>query len=235
MTVLLRFVGQIAGLGSASGVRVVIGRWTASPYGAFTDVMLQQADGWRVLLAPDPEVAEFVASTYRFDEVVVGPVTWTRSGPRVSVEAPGLAVSFGVGERTRLGNLLRLVPGRVATAPLWARLVAPVSGLLVPGVRTYGTAGGGRWESYGATDLHAVEGLAGTWRGRPLGDLAPVEPPLTVGFASTPRRPGLTTLVTTIGSLPEPLEFHPTAPGAPGADERNPSGCGNGAPANGVG
>lgn len=195
----LRFHGQIAGVGSTSGVRVVIGDWRVSPFGAFTDVMLQQPDGWRVLLAPSREVADFVASTYAFDEVVLGPVEWHRDGAEVRVTGPELMLTLRVGPRTRLGRLLRLVPEGVATAPLWSRLIAPVSALLVPGVRTYGTAGSDRWESYGATDLHAVVAAEGRWRGLPLGELAPVEPPVSVGFASTPRRPGLTTLVTTVG------------------------------------
>lgn len=199
MTDRLRFSGEIAGVGTTSGVRVVVGHWISSPYGAFTDVMLQQADGWRVLLAPTDEIAGFVASTYLFDEVVVGPVALERVGSGVSVTAPDLALDFVVGTRTRLGRLLRLVPARIGTAPVWSRLIAPVSGLVVPGVRTYGSAGAGRWEAYGATDLHAITAVTGTWRGRPLGELAPVEPPLSVGFASAPRAPGLTTLVTTIG------------------------------------
>ena len=195
----LRFVGEIAGLGSTAGVRVVVGHWTASPYGEFTDVMLQQADGWRVLLAPTEEIADFVAATYVFDEVLVGPVTWQRTGSTVRVTAPELSASFVVGRRTGWGRLLQLIPGRLATVPGWSRLIAPLSAVLVPGVRTYGTAGGGRWESYGATDLHALDRAEGSWRGHELGGLADVEPPVSVGFGSTPRRPGLTTLVTTIG------------------------------------
>ena len=35
-----RFEGQIAGLGSTSGVRVVVGHWARSPFGAFTDAMV---------------------------------------------------------------------------------------------------------------------------------------------------------------------------------------------------
>jgi hypothetical protein len=195
----LRFSGQIAGVGSTSGIRVVVGHWTSSPYGAFTDVMLQQPDGWRLLLAPTDEIAGFVAGTYAFDDTVVGDVSWRRVASEVQVSGPGLELSFTVGARTRLGRLLRLVPSRVSTAPLWARVIAPVSGLLVPGVRTYGSAGSGRWEAYGATDLHSLTEAAGTWRGQDLGQLAPVDPPVSVGFASTPRRPGLTTLVTTVG------------------------------------
>ena len=41
--------------------------------GRFADVMLAQPDGLRVLLAPSGEVAEFVAATYTFDRVELGP------------------------------------------------------------------------------------------------------------------------------------------------------------------
>lgn len=141
-TGLVRFAGEIAGVGSTSGIRVVVGHWSSSPYGGFTDVMLEQADGWRVLLAPTEPVSAFIAGAYVFDETLVGPVSWDRRGSQVSVDAPGLVLSFTVGGRTPLGRLLQLVPPRLATAPLWSRLIGPVSGLLLPGVRTYGSAGG---------------------------------------------------------------------------------------------
>ena len=66
-----RFRGQILGVGSTSGVRVVVGRWLESPFGSFADAMIERPDGHRVLLAPSAEAAEFVASTYTFDEVRV--------------------------------------------------------------------------------------------------------------------------------------------------------------------
>lgn len=47
-----RFDGWIGGLGTTSGLRLVVGHWPTSPYGSFTDVLLEQADGHRVLLAP---------------------------------------------------------------------------------------------------------------------------------------------------------------------------------------
>src|SRR6201999_524302 len=56
----VRFTGAIAGIGSTSGVRVVVGRWDDSPFGAFADVMVAEPDGTRVLLAPDAEVSEYV-------------------------------------------------------------------------------------------------------------------------------------------------------------------------------
>ena len=71
----LRFTGAIAGVGSTSGVRFVVGRWTESPLGSFADVMVEDATGHRVLIAPRQQVADFVASTYSFDEVRVEPVS----------------------------------------------------------------------------------------------------------------------------------------------------------------
>ena len=70
-----RFRGRIAGVGSTSGTRVVVGWWHESPFGAFADVMLETAAGHRVLLAPTPQVAELVATTYTFDEVRLEPVS----------------------------------------------------------------------------------------------------------------------------------------------------------------
>jgi hypothetical protein len=69
------------------------------------------------------------------------------------------------------------------------------------GVSTRGQARSGRREWYGATDLHAVTRLAGSLSERPLGDLAPVEPPTRFGFSSTPPTPSVTTVVTTVEVL----------------------------------
>jgi hypothetical protein len=49
-----QFTGWIAGLGTASGHRVVIGHWPASPYGAVPDVMVEDPAGHRTLYAPHP-------------------------------------------------------------------------------------------------------------------------------------------------------------------------------------
>ena len=56
-----RFRGKILGVGSTSGVRIVVGMWERSPFGPFTDVFLEQADGSSVLLAPDELVAAYVS------------------------------------------------------------------------------------------------------------------------------------------------------------------------------
>ena len=68
-----RFRGRIAGVGSTSGVRVVVGWWAESPFGAFADAMVERADGHRLLLAPSEEVRDLVSTTYVFDETRVEP------------------------------------------------------------------------------------------------------------------------------------------------------------------
>jgi hypothetical protein len=202
----LRFAGAIAGVGSTSGVRLVVGRWLESPLGPFADVMVEDASGHRTLLAPSTQVAEFVARTYSFDEVVPVPVTVTgdEGGPDSGWQVHAgdlLTLHLGFGRRAPLGWLLRVVPGPVATSPWWAAAVDPVARTLVRGVRTRGAALEGRREWYGATDLHRVTSLRGTWRGTDLGDLAPVDPPCGFGFSSTPRTPGVTRVVTTVELL----------------------------------
>lgn len=193
-----RFTGNIAGIGSSSGVRVVVGRWDHSPLGTFADVMLAEPDGTRVLLAPTEEVAAFVSTTYRFDRIEIGPVSVQVDAGAWRVTTPGLDLSLTTGSRPLLGWLLRLVPRRLATAPAWARLTDPVARLVLRGVRTRGTAGNDRREYYGATDLHRIVGVRGTWRGDDLGTVAPVSPEPRFGFGSTPERPSVTSIVTTI-------------------------------------
>jgi len=193
-----RFHGQIAGVGSESGVRVVVGSWHTTPLGAFGDAMVETPAGRRVLVAPSPAVAEFIEATYVFDEVRLEPITVTSDRGRWRVVSPSLTLDLTVGGRMPLGRLLRAVPERLAASPAWATLVDPVARRVLRGVRTRGTALAGRREFYGATDLHHVTALEGSFGGRPLGALAPVDPPCRFGFSSTPRRPSVTTVVTTV-------------------------------------
>jgi hypothetical protein len=200
--VITRFDGFIAGLGTASGLRMVVGHWPRSPFGAFTDVMVERPDGHRLLLAPTVQVADFVAGTYTFDEVRIGAVSTRTDGVRWTVDAPPLALAFSTAGRPALGRLLRLVPRRLATEPRWISVIDAVARRVLPGVRTRGSAGGGRQEYYGALDLHRIDAATASWEGADLGALAPVEPPVRFGFGSTPRSPSLTR-VTTLVSTPE--------------------------------
>ncbi len=193
-----RFSGRIAGVGSTSGIRVVVGRWDDGPWGSFADVMLEDASGHRVLLAPSDQVRDFVAATYSFDEEVIEPVAVSDTADGWQVATPSLSLRLSLGGRTPLGIALGLVPARVATAPAWCGLIDPVARVAMRGVRTRGTAGNDRREWYGATSVVAVTAASGAWRGTDLGALARVDPPCRFGFSSTPARPSVTSVVTTI-------------------------------------
>lgn len=192
-----RFEGRIAGVGSTSGVRVVVGRWERSPMGAFADAMVATAEGRRILLAPSQEVADFVAATYSFDEVRIEPFEVDGEGAW-RVRSPSLTLAIAMGRRTWLGRVLRLVPRRLATSPAWCTVTDPLARLVLRGVRTRGSAGGGRREYYAATDHRAVVSASGTFDGVVLGGVAPVSPEPGFGFSSTPARPSVTSLVTTV-------------------------------------
>lgn len=194
------FTGRILGVGTTSGVRVVLGVWDTSPLGSFADVMVEQADGHRVLLAPRQEIADFITGTYVFDETRIEPVQvdWSEVGARVEVVTPSLTLTATLGRRTALGWLLRGLPRRVATSPLLSTVTDPVARVLLRGVRTRGSAGQGRREYYGATDVRTVTSVSARLDGADLGTLTAVDPPARFGFSSTPRRPSLTEVVTTI-------------------------------------
>lgn len=192
------FRGQIAGAGSTSGVRVVIGHWPQSPFGSFTDAMVANAAGHRVLIAPTDDIAEYVSQTYEFDSVTVADIRFTPCDKQWDFDGGGLSVRLGIGRRTVLGALLRPIPRSVSAAPALTAVTDPIARILLRGVRTRGTAGGGRREYYGAHDVRAIENLSGTWQGQDLGALAPVDPTPDFGFSSTPRRPSVTDVTTTI-------------------------------------
>lgn len=193
-----RFDGEICGFGTASGHRMVVGWWPASPFGAFADVMQEAPDGTRVLRAPSAEVATYVQETYRFDRVDVVPVAVDRRPDRLVVDAGSLHAEVAIGRRSALGQLLRAVPGRVAAAPWWCSLQDPIARVVLRGVRTRGTAGNDRREWYGARDQHRVEAVRATLDGEDLGPLADVWPPVRFGFSSTPKTPSIVRVTTTI-------------------------------------
>jgi hypothetical protein len=160
--------------------------------------MVEDATGHLVLVAPDERVRDFVAATYTFDEVVLAPVDVTDTVDGWHVASSPLELDLVIGGPTLLGRLLGLVPRRAATSPAWCTLTDSVARLVLRGVRTRGTAGQERREWYGATSVRAVTSLRGAWRGEDLGALAPVDPPCRFGFSSTPRRPSVTAVVTTV-------------------------------------
>jgi hypothetical protein len=160
--------------------------------------MVERPDGHRVLLAPTPAVADYVAATYRFDEVRVTPVEVTVDGVRWRVDAGPLALRFGVGRRPVLGVALRAVPRTLATRVGWIRAADVVARRVLPGVRTHGSAHGGRREYYAALDLHRIVAAVVTWDGADQGALARLDPPVRFGFGSAPPDPALVRMVTLV-------------------------------------
>lgn len=206
-----RFRGQIAGVGSSSGVCVVVGRWATSPLGSFADAMVERPDGHRVLLAPSEDVADFISATYTFDEVRIEPFTVTGSRLWV-VRSPSLTLDLVIGARLPLGWALQTIPYAVATRPAITLVTDPVARVVMRGVRTRGTARPGRREFYAATDLHAIVALEGAFDETPLGSLTPVDPPCTFGFSSTPRTPSVAAVTTTVTTR---ASASPREPGSP--------------------
>ncbi|MDN0197629.1 hypothetical protein [Streptomyces sp. S.PNR 29] len=194
----LRFEGWIAGTGTSSGTRIVLGHWRRSPFGPFSDVMLERPGGQRMLLAPTPETAEFISGTYVFDTVRVVPVDVGVADGTWTVTAGPLDLRFTTGRRRLAGYLLCAVPGALARRPAWSALTDRPARLLLPGVRTRGSAGAGRREWYGARDLRAIRAVSAFFEGADLGAAAPVEPPVRFGFGSVPRKPGVTRVSTTV-------------------------------------
>ncbi|WP_433832579.1 hypothetical protein ACQP2E_16495 [Actinoplanes sp. CA-015351] len=195
----MRFDGWIAGVGTSSGTRLVMGHWPRSPFGPVSDVMIEHPGGRRELLAPTEELGRFIAETYSFDDVRVVPVAVERHGPQWSVTAGPLTLRFTIGRRSALGALLRAVPPPLARQPAWVRLIDTPARLL-KGVRTYGTAGNGRREWYAAQDLHPITTASGVLDGAGLGHLSDVDPPVRFGFGSTPRSPSLVRITSTVRS-----------------------------------
>ncbi|MFI7386196.1 hypothetical protein [Streptomyces sp. NPDC049813] len=198
-----RFDGAIAGIGTRSGVRLVVGMWRRSPLGPLTDVMVERADGHRTLIAPTRAAADYIAATYTFDTVRVEPVALAvRPSGRLVVRTPSLTLTLTVGRRTGTGLLLTLVPRPLARTRAWCRLTDPFARLARQGVRTVGSAGGGRHEYYCALDEHRLAAAAARLDGRDLGPLRDVTPPVRFGFGSTPARPTLVRVTTLIAARP---------------------------------
>ncbi|TQJ85381.1 hypothetical protein [Streptomyces sp. SLBN-31] len=199
----LRFEGWIAGIGTSSGTRVVLGHWQRSPFGAFSDVMMERADGERLLLAPTRETADFISATYVFDTMRVVPVQVSVADHTWTVVAGSLELRFVAERSGPLGLMLRAVPGALARRPAWSALTDGPARLLLRGVRTRGSARAGRREWYGARDLRPVRLVSAFFDGFDLGVTAPVAPPVRFGFGSVPRKPALTRVTTTVVVGPE--------------------------------
>ncbi len=199
------FDGHIAGIGTASGLRAVVGLWHGSPFGPFADAMVELPSGRRILLAPTAEVADFIAAVYNFDEIRVVDIGVQHAGGALTLDAGHLQLRAALGARTALGMAARLIPRALAVHPRWLQAISPLAARLSPGVRTAGTAGGGRREYYGVTDLHRIDAATVSWDGIDAGALAAVRPAVGFGFSSVPPQPGIARVRTTVEGHPVTL------------------------------
>ncbi|WP_030756789.1 MULTISPECIES: hypothetical protein [unclassified Streptomyces] len=191
------FDGWIAAVGTGSGTRVIVGHWPRSPFGPFSDVMLERADGWRTLLAPTTRTAEYIAGIYHFDEVRTHPVSVLMRDGGWDVAAGPVDLRFRVGRQGALGLLLRAVPRPLARRPLWAA-VTDVPARLMTGARTRGSSRPGYRQWYAAGGLWPIVTARTYLGGTDLGALAPVVPPVRFGFASAPASPALVRVLSTV-------------------------------------
>ena len=142
-----------------SGVRVVVGRWDESPWGGFADVMVEDAAGHRVLLAPVRARAGL-----RGRHLLVRRARHRAGGGRATpasgwrVVTPSLSLCWGRWSYAA-GCGLGLVPAPCRDAPAWCAVIDPVARLVLRGVRTRGTAGKDRREWYGATSVVEVTAI----------------------------------------------------------------------------
>jgi hypothetical protein len=203
-----QFTGWIAGFGTNSGHRVVIGHWRTSPYGVVTDVMVEDPAGHRTLYEPTPQPVNFLSGAYGFHDVQVARCSARRSGPRWRVQAGPLQVSLTIGRRNLLGWLLWAMPAALARTPWWVELMDLPARRLLPGVRTRGRTRDGRRQWYGAQDLHPIIAANATLGGRDLGGLRAVQPPVGFGFGSVPGRPSLVHLTTMLETVRPAIGGH---------------------------
>ena len=196
------FEGHIAGIGTSSGLRAVVGLWRDSPFGPFADAMVELPSGHRILLAPTAEVCGFIAGIYIFDETRVLPLTASHDSDRFTLDAGPLQLRARLGARTRLGAAVRLIPRPLAVHPCWLRAVSPLAARLSPGMRTAGTARGGWREYYGVMDLHRIVSATVRWDGGDAGTLAAIRPAVRFGFSSVPPDPALIRVRTTVEPAP---------------------------------
>jgi hypothetical protein len=181
--------GTISAVGVASGDRIVVGAWHRSPVGAFADVMWADADGRRLLLAPDERVAGYVAGIYVFDRVEVVPMQWRATPSMLSLRAGSLEVDLVAGGGGRVPFPRPWWFTRWAEGPVARRLM---------GVEVHGTSPLGVEEWYQARGWRWIRGGRVRMRGEDLGRLAAPRPALGVGFSEAPRRPSITDVVVRI-------------------------------------
>ncbi len=187
--------GAICSAGFVSGDRFVVGRWDSSPVGPMVDVMWARPGGERILIVEQERAAEVITAVYRFDRVVVRPITSHFDGRSLALASEDLELSMRGGPGWRL-------PFRRLRSPWFTRWVEGLPARLLLGVRTFGVSPTGVQEWYRADQYRPLVEARASVAGAELGRWVPFDRPVRFGFSEPPRRPSLV--------LVRPLLFDPS-------------------------
>ena len=174
------FKGRVISSGFQTGDMVVIGDWSDSPQGAFTNLMWAKPDGTRVLIAPSEELGDFVSSLYSFDEVIVSSMEIERTEKSIEVECDLGRVCMKWGLNVPLPF----------SRPRWfiANIEAPFARLFF-GTKTHGTTRNGRKEWYHVRGLSRMKSVELELDGRSTKQMTGMAPSACFGFSNPPRMP----------------------------------------------
>ena len=174
------FKGRVISSGFQTGDMVVIGDWSDSPQGAFTNLMWAKPDGTRVLIAPSEELGDFVSSLYSFDEVIVSPMEIERTEKSIEVECDLGRVCMKWGLNVPLPF----------SRPRWfiANIEAPFARLFF-GTKTHGITRNGRKEWYHVRGLSRMKSVELELEGRSSNQMTDMAPSACFGFSNPPRMP----------------------------------------------
>lgn len=174
------FKGRISSSGFSGGDRLVIGDWSESHLGAFTNIMWAKSDGSRVLISPSELQADFVSGIYNFEEVRIVDFRVDRSRRGVVVEAGGLLVSMKWGFSVPIPF----------PRPLWfTRLVENPLGRVIFGSETYGLTRDGRKEWYSVRGIARMKSAEAIFNGDSLGKMVSFHANSCFGFSEPPTWP----------------------------------------------
>lgn len=170
-------------MGFASGDRVVVGHWDASPIGPFVDLMWATPEDERVLIVSDERAQAFVTAVYEFDRVQLD--------RRLEAFWDGRTLAVAGADRRVALRIGRGIP--FPPRPLWVtRWIEPSIGRWVTGAVSYGTSPTGVREWYPARRVSRIV-AADAWVGdQHLGRHGPPLPAVRFGFSEPPRWSALT-------------------------------------------
>jgi len=174
------FSGRISSVAFTSGDRIVIGDWSDSHLGGFTNIMWARPDGSRVLLSPTREHADYVSKLYSFEDVRIVEIMVRRGNREVSVEADELSVYMQW--------------GRSFPLPFWRprwfiATVEKAFGRILFGTTTSGKTNDGRAEWYCVKGISRVFNSEASLGKIDLGKMVDFDIDACFGFSEPPKKP----------------------------------------------